>query len=69
MDTGNTYADTKRAAGTGFRVGQSVFHNKFGEGVITTLEGEGADARAHIKFSRHGVKVLALGIAKLDPIN
>ncbi len=69
MDTGNTYADTKRAAGTGFRVGQSVFHSKFGEGVITTLEGEGADARAHIKFSRHGVKVLALGIAKLDPIN
>ncbi len=69
MDTGNTYADTKRAAGTGFRVGQSVFHSKFGEGVITTLEGEGADARAHIKFNRHGVKVLALGIAKLDPIN
>lgn len=46
-----------------------MFHNKFGEGVITTLEGEGAEARAHIKFNRHGVKVLALGIAKLDPIN
>ncbi len=69
MDTGKNYADAKRAAETGFRVGQSVFHSKFGEGVITTLEGEGTDARAHIKFNRHGVKVLALGIAKLDPIN
>ena len=69
MDTGKNYADAKRAEATGFRVGQSVFHTKFGEGVITTLEGEGADARASIKFNRHGVKVLALGIAKLDPIN
>ena len=27
------------------RVGQRVFHAKFGEGVIVTLEGGGADAR------------------------
>ncbi|MBK6864863.1 MAG: hypothetical protein IPG91_15705 [Ideonella sp.] len=42
-----------------------MFHNKFGEGVIVTLEGSGADARAQINFSRHGSKWLALGIAKL----
>ena len=52
----------------GLRLGQSVFHNKFGEGVITTLEGSGADARAQINFGRHGSKWLALGIAKLTPI-
>ena len=34
----------KRAAGNGFRVGQPVFHTKFGEGTVTALEGEGADA-------------------------
>lgn len=69
MDNGNGYADAKREAGTGFRVGQSVFHNKFGEGVITALEGEGTDARANINFKRHGAKWLALAVAKLDAID
>ncbi len=69
MDTGNGYADAKRQAGSGLRIGQNVFHNKFGEGVITALEGEGADARANIKFKRHGAKWLALAVAKLDPID
>jgi DNA helicase-2/ATP-dependent DNA helicase PcrA len=53
----------------GLHVGQRVFHAKFGEGVIVTLEGGGADARAQISFSRHGSKWLALGIAKLTPID
>jgi DNA helicase II / ATP-dependent DNA helicase PcrA len=55
--------------GTGLRTGQSVFHGKFGEGVILTLEGRGADARAQINFGRHGSKWLALSIAKLTPID
>ena len=54
---------------TGLRTGQSVFHGKFGEGVILTLEGRGADARAQVNFGRHGTKWLALGIAKLTPID
>ncbi|MCL4696918.1 MAG: UvrD-helicase domain-containing protein, partial [Burkholderiaceae bacterium] len=53
----------------GLRVGQTVFHNKFGEGVVTTLEGRGADARAQVQFGRHGSKWLALGIAKLTPVD
>ena len=57
-----------KAPGHGFRTGQRVFHNKFGEGVIVTLEGHGADARAQIAFGRHGSKWLALGIAKLTPV-
>jgi DNA helicase-2/ATP-dependent DNA helicase PcrA len=55
--------------GSGLRTGQSVFHAKFGEGVILTLEGRGADARAQINFGRHGMKWLALSIAKLTPID
>ena len=58
-----------KAPGHGFRAGQSVFHNKFGEGVIVTLEGSGADARAQINFGRHGAKWLALGIAKLTAVD
>jgi DNA helicase-2/ATP-dependent DNA helicase PcrA len=52
----------------GLRIGQSVFHGKFGEGVILTLEGKGSDARAQVNFGRHGAKWLALSIAKLTPI-
>ncbi len=57
------------AQGSGLRAGQSVFHAKFGEGVVLTLEGRGADARAHINFARHGSKWLALSVAKLTAID
>jgi DNA helicase-2/ATP-dependent DNA helicase PcrA len=55
--------------GTRLRSGQTVFHNKFGEGVIVTLEGSGDDARAQVNFGRHGMKWLALAIAKLTPVD
>ena len=45
-----------------------VFHNKFGEGTVLTLDGTGDDARAQINFPRHGVKWLALSVAKLTPV-
>ena len=49
----------------GLRVGIKVFHGKFGEGTVNALEGNGDDARAQINFPRHGVKWLALSVAKL----
>jgi DNA helicase-2/ATP-dependent DNA helicase PcrA len=52
----------------GLRAGQSVFHGKFGEGVVVTIEGSGDDARAQVNFGRHGMKWLALSVAKLTPI-
>jgi DNA helicase-2/ATP-dependent DNA helicase PcrA len=52
----------------GLRVGLQVFHNKFGEGTVLTLEGAGEDARAQINFPRHGTKWLALSVAKLTPV-
>ena len=52
----------------GIRAQMKVFHNKFGEGLVLAIEGAGADARAQINFPRHGVKWLALGIAKLTPL-
>jgi DNA helicase-2/ATP-dependent DNA helicase PcrA len=56
------------AGGQALRAGQSVFHTKFGEGVIMTLEGSGADARAQVNFGRHGAKWLLLAMAKLTPV-
>ena len=32
------------------------------------IQGSGADARAQVRFLRHGVKWLALGIAKLTVV-
>ncbi|MCY7307003.1 MAG: UvrD-helicase domain-containing protein [Rhodoferax sp.] len=55
-------------SGHGLRVQMKVFHAKFGEGTVLTLEGSGADARAQISFPRHGVKWLALSVAKLTPL-
>jgi DNA helicase-2/ATP-dependent DNA helicase PcrA len=52
----------------GLRAGMKVFHAKFGEGTVLTLEGNGQDARAHINFPRHGQKWLALAVAKLTPV-
>ena len=50
----------------GFRIGQSVLHPKFGAGVIVDLEGQGADVRVQVNFRSHGLKVLALAMAKLQ---
>jgi len=52
-----------------FAIGQNVFHTKFGEGRVTGLEGNDADARAQVSFKRHGVKWLQLSIAKLTAID
>jgi len=58
----------QRAAAHGLRTGMKVFHAKFGEGAVLTLEGNGDDARAQINFPRHGIKWLALSVAKLTPV-
>ncbi len=53
---------------SGFSVGQSVMHDKFGPGVILHHEGSGADARIEVNFKHAGRKWLALAIAKLTPL-
>ncbi len=58
----------KDASVNGLVVKQKVFHAKFGEGTVLTLEGVGDDARAQINFPRHGTKWLALSVAKLTPV-
>jgi DNA helicase II / ATP-dependent DNA helicase PcrA len=56
------------ASGLAIRSGMKVFHNKFGEGKVLAMEGKGEDARAQVQFGRHGVKWLALSVAKLTPV-
>ena len=52
-----------------WRMGQSVNHAKFGEGVVVNLEGTGTDARIQINFGSAGMKWLALGTVKLEAVN
>ncbi|OJW99011.1 UvrD-helicase domain-containing protein [Thiobacillus sp. 65-1402] len=52
---------------TGYKVGQSVAHAKFGTGIIIDFEGRGPDARVQVKFRDAGTKWLALAYAKLSP--
>jgi DNA helicase-2/ATP-dependent DNA helicase PcrA len=55
----------KAAPEHGITAGKQVFHTKFGEGKVLAVEGVGVDARAQVNFPRHGVKWLALSVAKL----
>ena len=52
-----------------WRMGQSVSHAKFGDGVVVNLEGSGTDARIQINFGSAGMKWLALAIVKLEAVN
>ncbi|NYE63913.1 DNA helicase-2/ATP-dependent DNA helicase PcrA [Duganella sp. 1224] len=61
-------ASKSLAASTGWRLGQSVAHAKFGEGVIVNIEGSGNNARAQINFGSAGMKVLDLSVAKLEKL-
>jgi len=62
-------APVKRPASeSGWRIGQSVQHAKFGEGVIFNIEGSGADTRVQVNFRKTGSKWLALEYAKLTAL-
>jgi len=51
------------------QVNVNVFHTKFGEGKVLSVEGSGENARAQVNFSRHGTKWLALSVAKLTRVD
>ncbi len=49
-----------------FQIGQSVNHDKFGEGVILSYEGDGSHARVQVNFYQVGMKWLVLAYANLS---
>lgn len=51
----------------GLRLGQLVTHAKFGEGVITEIEGDGSRQRVQVEFSGVGSKWLMTDYANLQP--
>ena len=51
----------------GIYVGQRVNHKKFGEGMVTNLEGSGSHARVQVNFEFEGSKWLVMAYANLSP--
>lgn len=49
-------------------VGNRVFHDKFGYGVVKNSEGAGESARLTIAFDKAGQKKLVAGLAKLEVV-
>ena len=53
----------------GFRLGDKVFHNKFGEGVIVQQDGKGQDTTISIAFPNAGIKKFLAVYAPIKKIS
>ena len=49
----------------GLRVGERVVHDRFGEGVVLSVDGTGSHSRAAVNFDEHGTKQLVLAMTPL----
>lgn len=66
--TGGNYQATSSSQQYPFKIGQSVRHAKFGEGVVVSYEGNANDLAIKINFGREGLKTLMMEYAKLEKI-
>jgi DNA helicase-2/ATP-dependent DNA helicase PcrA len=53
-------------ADTGLNLGQRVYHQVFGEGVVLNFEGRGSNARVEVNFDMEGSKWLVVQYANLE---
>jgi len=60
-----TFADDSPGS---LRLGQRVRHQKFGDGVVLSVEGQGSNARVQVNFERQGTKWLMMGYANLQVV-
>ena len=49
-----------------FRAGVTVYHKKFGEGIIQNIEAEGDDFKLEIMFDKYGFKRLMANYTPLE---
>ncbi|MGB1237472.1 MAG: DNA helicase II [Pseudomonadales bacterium] len=53
---------------SGLQLGQRVYHESFGEGIVLNCEGEGAKTRVQVNFDDAGIKWLVLGFTTLEAL-
>jgi len=63
-----TKKSTEQKNAMPWKIGQQVMHQKFGNGVVVSYEGNSHDMRVQVNFGAEGLKWLALEFAKLEPI-
>lgn len=66
--TGGNYQATLSSQQYPFKIGQSVRHAKFGDGVVVSYEGNASDLAIKINFGKQGLKTLMMEYAKLEKI-
>ena len=62
-------ASPNRSIYNELEVGVTVYHERFGKGIIKALEGVGNDKKAQVNFESGGLKNILLRFAKLTIIN
>jgi DNA helicase-2/ATP-dependent DNA helicase PcrA len=62
---GTRYVDDSPGS---LKLGQRVRHQKFGDGVVLNIEGQGQNARVQVNFERQGTKWLMMGYANLETV-
>ena len=55
-------------SGLTYQAGDRVRHDRFGEGLVVAIEGEGSNLKATVGFDNLGRKQLLLKFAKLSKI-
>jgi DNA helicase-2/ATP-dependent DNA helicase PcrA len=68
QSTSNQTIAPSQANNYPFKIGSSVRHAKFGEGVVVTYEGNGENLVIKINFGNQGLKTLAMEYARLEKI-
>ncbi len=70
LDRGGSRRSTHHRRGSAdLPAGTLVRHPQFGEGVVLSVNGAGANARAKVNFGRVGVKTLILEFARLERVD
>ncbi len=59
-------APARRNADVPFKVGSRVRHPKYGEGVVSSYQGQGPDTEIRVNFAKLGEKAFILDYARLE---
>lgn len=62
----STFGLSGKVNETGYNVGERVFHQKFGDGIVLSTEGSGEHARIQVNFTHAGSKWLVMAYANLE---
>lgn len=65
----NYFSTQSAKEATGLNIGQRVWHEKFGEGVVLDMEGQGPQTRLQVSFDFDGTKWLVSAYANLRPMD